>query len=112
MKLESPNTDPYSTYHHRIDSLEKKGYIKKFDIVDESTMKDEEGNTYTPHDLVINEIHRLVSKDNESEKTTIYALSANNGAMGIVIDTYGENSDETIDDFLQKVDTHDNLHEQ
>lgn len=110
MELNSPRQDPYSTYSHTIEKLRKKGYKDLYEVMDENTLKDQSNHFYKADELVLNEIHRLLHKENDSEKTVIYALSADNGSMGILIDKYGENSSEVIDDFLQKVDMHDDLH--
>lgn len=109
MELHSPRFDPYSSIQKLVDELEEKGYKEKFEVISSDEMKDSKGNTYSAEDLVINETHRLTQKKTEIEKTVVYALVSKSGVKGVVVDHYGEDSDDTINEFLMNVERHDAL---
>ncbi|MDZ7848363.1 MAG: hypothetical protein U5L96_17325 [Owenweeksia sp.] len=87
-------------------------------VIDETKVKDENDKSYHTDELIIDEVHRYTGvKDwfnNQTDvigRVEIYALNANDGSKGYIIRSSHDEGREVIDNFLQNVDRHDNLHE-
>lgn len=106
MKLQSPRHDPYSTLEQTKRELGERGYTATFVLSPEgNALQDENGKKHLAKDLVVNETRRLVNKENEAEKTTLYVLSAADGTKGIAQDGYGKESSEELTNFMLKVES-------
>lgn len=118
MELNSPRKDPYSPANKGRETLRDQGYAENFTVKDEKSIADENGNSYAPDDVMIDQILRfdgqkdwLENKGQRNEEVHLYALNANNGVKGIVERNARDNHRAVIDRFLQQVDRHDNLKE-
>ncbi len=109
MELQSPRFDPYSSLQQGVDEFADKGYKDRFEVVSSDTMNDSKGNEYKAEDLAINEIKRILNKENESQKMVIYAMVTKSGKKGIIVDNYGEDATEEIKEFLLNVESKDPL---
>lgn len=116
MEFRNPHEDPYSAFTQKLEDFQKQGYTTEFKVVDETTLRDDDENTYAPQDLTLNDIYRytgsknwFTTKDHTEAPKAIFALSAKNGVKGYVIDGYGEDSDEVVEQFLRNVDRFDEL---
>tara|TARA_R110000850_G_scaffold260905_1_gene388627 strand:+ start:1007 stop:1339 length:333 start_codon:yes stop_codon:yes gene_type:complete len=107
MELQPPRFDPYSTLQQSVDEFAAKGYKDRFDVISSSLMRNSKGKEYKPEELAINEIKRILNKENQSQKVVIYAVVTNTGEKGILIDHYGENGTEEINEFLLSVENQD-----
>lgn len=127
MELNSPRKDPYSKFAKAHKDLIKKGYEAEFTVMDEKTLKDKNGEKYSPDDLRLDHIVRFpdrnkkdergiyasdVTKQNELEDVeAIYALNSKNGVKGLLTESRDEAGSDVVDRFLQNVDRHDSLQE-
>lgn len=109
MELQPPRFDPYSTLQQGVDDFAKKGYKDRFEIISANKLQDSKGTEYIAENLAINEIKRILNKENRSEKVVIYAMVTNTGKKGIIVDNYGEDASEEIKEFLLNVENKDPL---
>lgn len=118
MKLNSPRRDPYSGLSRAEGQLRKKGYRENFTVMDDNEVQTDAGETYQSKDLRIDHIVRI--KENKvflgdetkvPEAKALYALQAQDGTSGIVIEYMDREESEVIEAFLRQVDRHDDLQE-
>ncbi len=86
----------YSTLFEAVNKLQKKGYVKD-DILD---LMDQ---TNDPNKFKIVEYHRFEGCSNPSDNAVIYAIEADSGEKGLVIDAYGSDSDMNKTELLSKI---------
>ena len=89
----------YSTLSQAQKKLYDEGYTSSFNLLSKNEMTD--GDTvYKPDDMAIAEFHRFEGMSNPADTSIIYALEADDGTKGVVIDTYGAESSKKLADFL------------
>ena len=109
MELNSPRKDPYSSVSQVERDLEKKGFKETFSVKDEHTIHDADNREYSSDKISIIELHRIVDRENNSQSLMVIGLEAEDGNKGILKTPFGENADETVDRFLQNVDSKSSL---
>jgi hypothetical protein len=109
MELQPPRFDPYSTLQQGVDEFAKKGYAERFEISASGKLTNSKGKEYKAEELAINEIKRILNKENNSRKMVIYGIVTTTGEKGILIDHYGEKGTKEINDFLLNVEAQDPL---
>lgn len=108
MNLNSPRKNPYSSVEQAKRNLANKGYETSFSLSSNGKfLEDGNGNKYSADDLSINHVERFTAKENESEKSTLYAVSAKDGRKGVVEDGFGKSISDELNTFMQQVDSHD-----
>ena len=105
MKLDSPRHDPYSTLEQTKRKLESDGYTTHFHLSsDGNHIEDKNGHRFDANSVALNGVYRLVSKNNEADKTVLYAVSTSAGINGVLQDGFGKNSSDAINNFMQRVE--------
>lgn len=88
--------------------LAEKGYSNSFTLSsDGNFLEDNKGHRYAADELSINHVERFTSKENEAEKSALYAVSARDGSKGVVEDGFGKSTSEELNTFMQQVDSQD-----
>jgi Fe2+ or Zn2+ uptake regulation protein len=78
------------------DSLKEQGYIHDFSLKDEVICCEdcgEENKTYQSSDLIIEKTERYEGDSDPSDNAIVYAITANDGKKGVLVDSYGAYSD-------------------
>ena len=86
-----------------INKLRAKNYTNDFIIENDTLICKETGESFTPDELVIEEIHRFEGDSNPDDMSIIYAITAISGTRGLVIDAYGTYSNPQISSFIKNV---------
>jgi hypothetical protein len=92
-----------STITEVIEYLRNKDYVNNFEIHDGNLTCKETGESFTPGEMIIDEIHRFEGDSNPDDMSIIYALTAISGTRGVIIDAFGTYSDPEISEFIKKV---------
>jgi hypothetical protein len=85
--------------------LRKRGFTKEFKLELHGLCAiDEEHHRYGPADMKIVEHFRFEGDSDPADMTVVYALEANDGVKGTVIDAFGTYSNPKLSEFLRKVE--------
>ncbi len=63
----------------------------------------ETGKTLRPEDVVIREYHRFEGVSDPDDMSIVYAIEAEGGMRGTLVDAYGAYSDPAVSAFLSSV---------
>lgn len=83
-----------------------KGIHREFRMNENGEMKLQDNETvYTPQDLKIVKSYRFEGESNPSDNSVLYVVQDQTGNKGIVIDSYGAESNhhESFDEFLRDI---------
>ncbi|MEG1589764.1 hypothetical protein [Chryseobacterium sp.] len=103
----SENNDQMTTLSQVMETLRKRGIHKEFRMNEESQMKyDNSEKNYIPDELVILKTYRFEGDSNPDDNVALYVLQDNEKNLGIIIDSYGADSNypgEEFDTFLRAI---------
>jgi hypothetical protein len=87
--------------HH---DLLKKGYDKNYRVTESTTMEDGEGHKYSPYQLSIDEFHRFEGETDPADNSILYAVTANDGTKGTLVDAFGAQGSMKTAQFILEVE--------
>ena len=93
----------YSDLEGAIDGLRKRGFVYNFKLTNEGLKCLATKDIYNPSALVITEIHRFHSYNENIESSLIFAIKSNDGTRGFVLSRYENDVDLELIEFMQKV---------
>jgi len=103
----SENNDQMTTLSQVMETLRKRGIHKEFRMNDECQMKyDNSEKNYLPEELAILKTYRFEGDSNPDDNVALYVLQDNDQNLGIIIDSYGAESNypgEEFDTFLRAI---------
>lgn len=97
------NNNRYNTLADATTELKKRGFTANFKVDENEKLTDSEGNQFDPSDVTLIEFHRFEGISNPADSTIIYAVEAENGEKGTVVDSFGADASEVTSDFMNKV---------
>lgn len=99
----SRSMTPLSTVMER---LGEKGYGLEFIITGDEARLGESAHTYQPSRLTIIKVYRFEGESDPADMAVIYAIRADDGQKGYILNAYGTYSDQDnpyYDDFIRRV---------
>lgn len=97
------NNNRYNTLAEATTELKKRGFTANFKVDENEKLTDSEGNQFDPSDVTLIEFHRFEGISNPADSTIIYAVEAETGEKGTVVDSFGADASEVTSDFMNKV---------
>lgn len=94
-----------SPLHEKINSLEKEGYKDQFTLDGDKLKNTSSGKKYEPSQLSLIKEFRFEGVSNPDDMSILYALEAEDGAKGTVVDAYGTYADTELAEFLNNIGT-------
>jgi len=85
----------------KLEKLQKEGFTHQFDLKDGKLQADDQ--KYSADQLEIVEEYRFEGESNPDDMSILYAVKADDGTQGTVIDAYGTYADREIGEFLKRV---------
>ncbi|MDR2237453.1 MAG: hypothetical protein LBE92_15130 [Chryseobacterium sp.] len=106
--MENPeNIDRMTTLSQVMQKLAERGIHREFRMNENCEMKFENSETiYQPTDLIILKTYRFEGDSNPDDNAVLYVLRDNAGNRGMIIDSYGADSNypgEKFDEFLRDI---------
>ncbi|KAB1228776.1 MULTISPECIES: hypothetical protein [Chryseobacterium] len=106
--MENPeNIDRMTTLSEVMKTLSERGIQREFRMNENCEMKFENSDKiYQPAELVILKTYRFEGDSNPDDSAVLYVLKDNNGNRGMIIDSYGADSNypgEAFDKFLRDI---------
>ncbi|RZJ31884.1 MAG: hypothetical protein EOO48_00645 [Flavobacterium sp.] len=83
--------------------LEAAGYVSQFRVVDDSLQSLLSGESFTPAEITVEHFYRFEGESSQDDEAILYAISANAGEKGTLVDGYGASNDSGVTVFMQKV---------
>lgn len=89
--------------HDKINDLERDGYKAQFKLDGEKLLDTRSGEKYKPSQLTLIREFRFEGISNPDDMSILYALEAEDGTRGTVVDSYGTYADADLAEFLNQV---------
>ena len=86
-----------------INSLTRKGYVTQFRATPAGLMSLTTEKIFQPHEIKVPQFYRFEGESNPSDNAILYAIEANDGEKGTLVDGYGTTSDLHITRFMKNV---------
>ena len=81
------------------------GYTTQFKATTKGIQSLSTNKLYKSDEVSINHFYRFEGESNPDDSSIIYAIEANSGEKGTLIDSYGIYSDPLIANFIQEVES-------
>ncbi|GAB5538355.1 MAG: hypothetical protein Salg2KO_04580 [Salibacteraceae bacterium] len=95
----------FNTLSQATQNLHERGYTQSFKVIDENTLESQsDPRSYSPDEIAIVEFHRFEGSSNPSDMSVVYALEADGGQKGILIDAFGADAAQDVGRFLKRVE--------
>ena len=85
----------------KMNELTKEGFASQFSLKEGVLQVD--NKTYTPEDLTIVDEYRFEGESNPDDMSILYAIEAEDGTKGTVVDAFGTYSDNELGEFMKGV---------
>lgn len=92
--------DPLSK---KLKELEKEGFNDQFKYLNERLQSTTSQQAYPASDLKIVQEYRFEGESNPSDMSILYAIKANDGTQGTLVDAYGTYANDELEQFLRKI---------
>lgn len=93
----------YQTVAEAVRALEERGFTANFELIGKTFRAMESGKTFNPDDLTIVEHHRFEGSSDPEEMAVVYAIEADDGTRGVLVDAYGAYANPDLSAFLKDV---------
>lgn len=104
MEQELPHKEEMDTLVECMNVLRERGYKHNFIATKEDSILDDEKKEYQPGEVRIDSFYRFEGESDPGDNSILYAIETNSGEKGILINSYGANSDTKITAFIAKVE--------
>lgn len=92
-----------NTLTETIEKFKAKQFIQDFYVKDGLLVSDDTNESFKPEDVVIERTGRYEGDSNPDDMSIIYAITANSGTRGIIIDAYGTYANPKISEFIKNI---------
>lgn len=89
--------------HVKINDLEREGYKAQFKLADEKLTDTQSGEKYKPSQLKLVKEFRFEGESDPGDMSILYAVEAEDGTKGTVVDSYGTYADSELGEFLKQI---------
>lgn len=86
-----------------LEQLEHHGFVHNWKVQDRHLVSDRVTERYRPESLSILAVYRFEGITDPQDEQIIYALEAQDGTRGILIDAYGAYADPSIAEFVRSL---------
>lgn len=93
----------YDTLSQAVDDLGRRGYEHDFSLGHDSIRSGREEHHYYPDEFSINEVYRFEGPSSTDDESVVYAVEADDGTRGVVVDAYGTYADSLSVEMIQKL---------
>ncbi len=93
----------YETLSTAINALKEEGYTHDFNLHEEGLENKAQGTLHEPHELRVVKYFRFEGKTSTGDSSILYAIEADNGEKGLLVDAYGVYSGQIPQELLDKL---------
>ena len=98
------NKEEMDTLVECMNVLRERGYSHNFNASKEDTIFDDSKQEFTPDRVKISTFYRFEGESDPGDNSILYAIETDTGEKGILVNSYGPNSDTKITKFIEKVE--------
>jgi len=99
----------YTTMIDALNDLKRRGFIADFEPKGKTLHVMGSERTFQPEELTIVEHHRFEGPSDPEEMAVVYAIEAQDGTRGVLVDAYGVYANPDLSAFLEDVRMRENL---
>lgn len=97
----------YHTMTEAVKGLQDRGFTANFEFADGLVHDVSSGRTFRADELTIIEHHRFEGSSDPDDLSVCYALEAQDGSRGSLVDAYGVYANPEVSEFLTHVPIHE-----
>jgi hypothetical protein len=102
--MEEGQSTDMTTLSQVITKVENNGYTEDFKVNDNGKMcSPNSDKEYTPDDLIIDKVYRFEGESDPADMAVLYAITANDGLKGKLIDAFGTYESRKFAEFIRSV---------
>lgn len=94
--------NPYATLTAALQSLQKEGYTRDFNQLENALECKEINCTYDPKQFTITKTYRFEGMSSAGDNSVLYAIETDDGEKGTLVDAYGVYADAISPEMIQK----------
>lgn len=94
------------TLIEQLGDLRKRGFNTEFKAEKGYLLAAGSDKKYTPADVKIVEHHRFEGESSADDMSVVYAIEADDGTKGAIVNSFGIYSNPVIDEFIKKIEEH------
>ncbi|NWF74847.1 MAG: phosphoribosylpyrophosphate synthetase [Nitrospirae bacterium] len=98
---------PYRTMTEAVKGLQERGFTTNFEFADRLVHDVSSRRTFRADELTIIEHHRFEGSSDPDDSSVCYALEAQGGTRGVLVDAYGVYANPEVSEFLTHVPIHE-----
>lgn len=84
--------------------LQEEGYNENFTATPVGLQAPSTEKLYTPEEVKINSFYRFEGESDPADNAIVYAIEANDGVKGLLIDSYGAYRSDRVSKFITEVE--------
>ncbi|WP_031427552.1 hypothetical protein [Flavimarina sp. Hel_I_48] len=93
----------YDTLSEAIEALQKKGYDKDFNLVDEGIESKHLKKSWKAEQIEVEEAFRFEGMTNPGDNSVLYVINTHDGEKGLLVDAYGAYSGQISKEMIEKL---------
>ncbi|HCS21827.1 MAG TPA: phosphoribosylpyrophosphate synthetase [Bacteroidetes bacterium] len=93
--------ESYNTLTEALDSLKQQGYTRDFNLTRDSLVCNTSGECYPPQTFQVDRFFRFEGLNDPDDSSILYAITAEDGSRGVLVDAYGAYADAISDEMLE-----------
>jgi len=93
----------YETLTEALKDLKNRGYRHDFNLATDRVACKALGLQFGPGDFHVDEIYRFEGENDPDDSAVLFALTANSGVMGVMVDAYGAYANSLSKEMLAKL---------
>ncbi len=93
----------YDTLTEALDDLRKQGFTLDYNLKDDHLKCQQNAIELHPSDFKIVDVYRFEGMTDPDDETVLYAIEANNGQRGTLVDAYGPYSEAVSPEMAEKL---------
>ena len=87
-----------------LNSLTTSGFETQFKVTEQGLLSLTTKKAYQSGEVKVKHFYRFEGESDPSDSSIVYAIEANNGEKGTLVDGYGASSDSQVSDFMEQVE--------
>lgn len=95
-------SNSYETLTEAINDLKTKGYVNDFNQNGAHLSCPNVNKDFKPADFTITATYRFEGMSNPGDNSVLYAITANDGTKGMLVDAYGVYADSLSEEMIEK----------
>lgn len=96
MEMES-----YTTLSEALNALKQQGYTRDFNLTNDSLVCRTSGESFPPQTFQVDRFFRFEGLNDPDDSSILYAITAQDGTRGVLVDAYGVYANSISDEMLE-----------